>query len=73
MACRDRARAASAASDIVASTGNDAVEVRELDLAALASVRSFASGFEGPRDAVDVLVNNAGAMYKTRTSTADGH
>src|SRR4051794_23722242 len=35
------------------------VEVRELDLADLSSVRDFASGFEGD---VDLLINNAGVM-----------
>ena len=66
MACRSRSCAASAARDIISDTGNEAVEVRELDLARLASVRAFAEGFNGPRERVDVLVNNAGAMFGAR-------
>jgi NAD(P)-dependent dehydrogenase (short-subunit alcohol dehydrogenase family) len=45
------------------------VEVRELDLASLASVRSFAADLEGP---VDVLINNAGVMALPHRTTADG-
>ncbi|MCV7057474.1 MULTISPECIES: SDR family NAD(P)-dependent oxidoreductase [Mycolicibacterium] len=44
------------------------VEVRELDLADLTSVRKFADTV----DAVDVLVNNAGVLGLPLTRTADG-
>ncbi|MFC6430169.1 oxidoreductase [Nocardiopsis tropica] len=50
-----------------AMTGD--VEVRRLDLADLASVRSFAEDLTEP---VDVLVNNAGVMFPPLTRTADG-
>jgi len=45
------------------------VEVRELDLADLSSVREFASGFDGD---VDLLINNAGVMAVPESRTADG-
>ncbi|MDI5967312.1 oxidoreductase [Streptomyces sp. SL13] len=45
------------------------VEVRRLDLADLASVRTFAEGFTEP---VDVLINNAGVMIPPLSRTADG-
>jgi NAD(P)-dependent dehydrogenase (short-subunit alcohol dehydrogenase family) len=44
-------------------------EVRELDLARLDSVRSFAAGWDGP---IDLLINNAGASTPTLTRTSDG-
>ena len=44
-------------------------EVRELDLADLASIRSFAERWTG---ALDVLVNNAGVMAVPERRTADG-
>jgi NAD(P)-dependent dehydrogenase (short-subunit alcohol dehydrogenase family) len=45
------------------------VEVRELDLADLASVRAFADGHEGE---LHLLVNNAGVMAPPRRLTKDG-
>jgi NAD(P)-dependent dehydrogenase (short-subunit alcohol dehydrogenase family) len=47
------------AAEIRETTGNDAVSVGMLDLADLASVREFVSGWEG---ALDLLINNAGVM-----------
>jgi NAD(P)-dependent dehydrogenase (short-subunit alcohol dehydrogenase family) len=44
-------------------------EVRELDLANLASVRAFASGWDGP---IDLLINNAGIVPSKLSRTADG-
>jgi NAD(P)-dependent dehydrogenase (short-subunit alcohol dehydrogenase family) len=44
-------------------------EVRELDLASLASVRAFAAGWSGP---LDVLINNAGIMAVPQGKTQDG-
>jgi NAD(P)-dependent dehydrogenase (short-subunit alcohol dehydrogenase family) len=46
--------------------------VQRLDLADLASVRSFAESFAADHDHVDVLVNNAGIMAPPRRLTADG-
>ena len=44
------------------------VEVRQLDLQNLASVRQFADGV----DSVDILVNNAGIMAAPHAVTSDG-
>jgi NAD(P)-dependent dehydrogenase (short-subunit alcohol dehydrogenase family) len=52
-----------------ATTIGGAVEVRELDLTDLASVRAFADGFEGE---LDLLINNAGVMAPPRRVTKDG-
>ncbi|PZF58802.1 short chain dehydrogenase [Curtobacterium sp. MCSS17_008] len=49
------------------------VEVRELDLADLASVRRFATGIAADDRPLDVLVNNAGVMAPPRRfETTDG-
>jgi NAD(P)-dependent dehydrogenase (short-subunit alcohol dehydrogenase family) len=63
LACRSVEKANRAAADI---SGD--VEVAELDLADLASVRAFADSVK----TVDVLVNNAGVMNLPLTRTADG-
>lgn len=44
-------------------------EVHELDLSDLHAVREFASSYTDP---VDILMDNAGLMSKTRRETADG-
>lgn len=44
-------------------------EVRELDLASLASVRAFAAGWDGE---IDLLINNAGVAGPELARTADG-
>ena len=53
----------------VASTFTGRAEVRELDLASLASVRAFAAAWTGD---LDILVNNAGIMMVPEGRTADG-
>jgi NAD(P)-dependent dehydrogenase (short-subunit alcohol dehydrogenase family) len=63
IACRSIEKAEQAAADM---SGD--VEVAQLDLADLASVRSFADSVE----TVDVLVNNAGVMGLPLTRTANG-
>ncbi|MFD4636186.1 oxidoreductase [Lentzea sp. NPDC058436] len=58
-----------AAGERAAAAMSGTTEVRELDLANLASVRAFADGWEGP---IDVLVNNAGVAMTPHGHTADG-
>ena len=49
------------------------VEVRELDLASLASVRTFAAKLAADHPAIDLLVNNAGVvLLGPRRTSADG-
>lgn len=49
------------------------VEVRELDLASLASVRTFAAKLTADHPAIDLLVNNAGlVLLGPRRVSADG-
>ncbi|MCW2494097.1 oxidoreductase [Jatrophihabitans sp.] len=71
LACRDRARAGIAADRIRAKAPSAQVEVAELDLAAMDSVRSFAEGWTGP---LDLLVNNAGVRAPPKpVRTVDGY
>ncbi|GAA1797384.1 hypothetical protein GCM10009682_18760 [Luedemannella flava] len=68
LAVRDTAAGADAARRI----GGD-VEVRELDLACLASVRAFAAKVAADHPAIDVLVNNAGVvLLGPRRTSSDG-
>jgi len=73
LAVRDVARGAGAAEQIHAAAPGAHVEVARLDLADLASVREFASGWSAANpDGLDVLVNNAGVMAIPRRETVDG-
>ncbi len=68
LAVRNAEAGARAAREI----GGD-VEVRELDLASLASVRAFALGVVADHPAIDLLINNAGVvLLGPRRTSADG-
>ncbi|MGC5380711.1 oxidoreductase [Micromonospora sp. DT68] len=65
-------RDTSAGEEAARRIGGD-VEVRELDLASLASVRAFAAKLAGDHPAIDLLVNNAGVvLLGPRRTSADG-
>lgn len=53
-------------------TGNAEVESIVADLSSMAEVRRLAETFQERYDRLDVLLNNAGAMFSTRMETADG-
>ncbi|XP_034255877.1 retinol dehydrogenase 11-like [Thrips palmi] len=72
LACRDLQKADQARDDIVASTGNRNVLIRQLDLLSLASVRAFAKGVLQTESRLDVLINNAGAGGLPNQRTPDG-
>jgi len=72
LTARDVPKGEEVAASIRASTGNPAVTVEELELADLASVRSFAERFNAEHDSIDILVNNAGVMACPQGTTADG-
>ncbi len=69
---RDPARGAAALDDVRRRSGSDAVDVMPLDLASFASIRAFVADFGRNYDRLDVLVNNAGGMLRTRTETVEG-
>ncbi|HEY1515663.1 MAG TPA: SDR family NAD(P)-dependent oxidoreductase [Solirubrobacteraceae bacterium] len=70
LAVRDTDAGASVAATIRASTGNDNVDVRHLELANPASVAAFIDAWDGP---LEILVNNAGVMaIPERTLTSEG-
>ena len=72
MAVRDVARGDAAVARIRADVPDADLEVRELDLASLASIRAFASSFLAAHDRLNVLIDNAGVMACPQDATADG-
>jgi NAD(P)-dependent dehydrogenase (short-subunit alcohol dehydrogenase family) len=74
LAVRDLQKGAAARADIVATEpGADSrVRVLALDLADVASIRSFAATFKREYPRLDILVDNAGLSPLQRTTTKDG-
>ncbi|HEY1737711.1 MAG TPA: SDR family NAD(P)-dependent oxidoreductase, partial [Acidimicrobiia bacterium] len=72
LAARDRTKLESARARLLAEVPDARVDEAIVDLADLASVRTFAADFLAERDHLDVLVNNAGVMFPPLTRTADG-
>ena len=62
MPVRSRAAGEKVAAEIRTSTGNDAIEVHDMDLADYASVRAFADRFVKTGAPLHILINNAGIM-----------
>jgi NAD(P)-dependent dehydrogenase (short-subunit alcohol dehydrogenase family) len=72
LACRDRSRGKEAVERLLARVPRADAELAPLDLASLASVRTFTDGLCARFDGLDLLVNNAGIMAIPRRETADG-
>jgi NAD(P)-dependent dehydrogenase (short-subunit alcohol dehydrogenase family) len=72
MACRNPQKGDEAVRRIRLSQPHSMVQSAALDLASLASVRSFAAKFEHEHDRLDVLINNAGVMMPPFGQTMDG-
>ncbi|WP_026914722.1 oxidoreductase [Christiangramia portivictoriae] len=72
MACRDLEKAEQARNQIIAAHSDALVEIQELDLASLDSVRSFSSIFLSSYKKLDLLINNAGVMMPPYQTTEDG-
>jgi NAD(P)-dependent dehydrogenase (short-subunit alcohol dehydrogenase family) len=72
MAVRDPEKAQAALTDVLATHPGASLEIADLDLASLESVRQAAAGIARGHPAVDVLMNNAGVMATPERRTADG-
>ncbi len=73
MACRTLAKASPAAERIRNSVPGADIEVMQLDVANLHSVRDFATAYNERFKQLDILINNAGVMgCPTRETTVDG-
>jgi NAD(P)-dependent dehydrogenase (short-subunit alcohol dehydrogenase family) len=72
LAARDQTKAAHALAELRTGVPDASVEVVELDLGSLDSVRSAADVVLADHPVVDVLVNNAGVMALPERRTGDG-
>lgn len=72
LAVRDAERGETVAEALRADTQRDTVDVLDLDLADLASIRRFADTWRSQRDRLHILVNNAGIMATPLARTPQG-
>src|SRR5260370_27156466 len=72
IASRDDAKAAEAARGIALTFPTSTVEVGQLDLANLSSIRALADRIRAGHNHIDLLINNAGVMAAPYRRTADG-
>ena len=72
MACIDLQLARPVYEAIKQESGNPNIELMQIDLASLSSIREFAQQFSRKYQRLDVLINNAGVYCQTRQQTRDG-
>ncbi len=72
MVCRSRKRAEDAKKDIIKYSKNDDVHIHLCDLASIGSIKEYGLKLREEIDSLDVLINNAGAMFGSRQLTLDG-
>lgn len=70
---RDRAKAEAAIQEIDAHSQSDRASYLLADLSSMEEVRRLAENFNANSNRLDVLVNNAGSAFLTRTLTAEGY
>jgi NAD(P)-dependent dehydrogenase (short-subunit alcohol dehydrogenase family) len=72
MACRNLTKANSVCEAIKKESGSRHIEVMQLDLASLSSIRQFTRQFSQKYQQLNLLINNAGIFCTTREETQDG-
>lgn len=69
---RNAAKAEAVAAELRQTSGNPAVDFLLADLSSMAEVRRLTDEFTARYDRLDVLINNAGAVFMRRQETVDG-
>ena len=72
LGCRSRQRSEQARTSLLADAAGGAINLLDLDLADLASVRTAARDLADRYGRLDLLINNAGVMGLPRSLTSDG-
>jgi NAD(P)-dependent dehydrogenase (short-subunit alcohol dehydrogenase family) len=71
MVCRNMERGENARSEIIEKSGNKSVDLLICDVSSMSSIRKFAAEYSGKYPRLDVLINNAGAVFNTRSITEE--
>lgn len=72
LACRNMEKAEKAKSKMLETAPNADIEILQIDLSDLESVKTFARNYQAKFDRLDMLINNAGVMMPPYTKTIDG-
>lgn len=72
LVARDKEKAESVAADIAKKTGNENIALEIAELSNISEVSSLADRLLDKGDAIDVLINNAGALLNPRQETDEG-
>jgi NAD(P)-dependent dehydrogenase (short-subunit alcohol dehydrogenase family) len=72
LAVRNLDKGKQAATRIAEAHPGATVELQELDLTSLASIRAATEQLRADHDRIDLLINNAGVMWTPKSTTADG-
>ncbi|MHA1936246.1 MAG: SDR family oxidoreductase [Candidatus Thorarchaeota archaeon] len=72
MVARNQERCEIALAEIIENTGSSSIDLMLCDLSSMDEVRQFTNAFKNKYDRLDVLINNAGAVFSKRQTTVDG-
>ena len=72
MACRNMQKGETALKEAKEKSGSENIDLMQLDLSSLKSVRKFAESFSSKYDKLNILINNAGVMMCPYSKTEDG-
>jgi NAD(P)-dependent dehydrogenase (short-subunit alcohol dehydrogenase family) len=72
MAVRNHEQGQKARDEIVNVTSNNATDLMICDVSSTSSIRNFTKEFMSKYSRLDVLINNAGAVFYKRKTTVDG-
>ncbi len=69
---RDRNKAEKIVNEIITSTGNPNIDYYLADLSKMNDIRQVAKKIQTQKKCIDVLINNAGALFNHRQTTSEG-
>ncbi len=72
MVCRNRRRGENARRDIITATKNTNIHLMLCDLSSMGSIQAFGTSMREQLESIDVLINNAGAVFGSRQLSLDG-
>lgn len=72
MVCRNRQRGEAARQEIIKASNNNNIELMLCDLSSMGSIKELGYSMRNRVSHIDVLINNAGAIFGNRTNSIDG-